>query len=166
MKPFNLEKALAGEYCVTESGQKVKVIFDLRSLNVRNRRISFPLLGYIMDKDGEWTISQESWKEDGRFSPSINGSCLDIVGMWEERQPEVTIAIPAPLKAATDGQEVWYAEYMPERVCNRLVHRTHPTKHIFKNNDEELLHLLELGQLFRTKEDCQTFLKAIKGVRR
>lgn len=161
MKPFNLEEALAGKYCVTRDGRKVRLIFDKSELELAT---DFPLVGYIFEQDG-WIDDVDGWGKDGNYF-SLGQSNLDIVGLWEVRQPEVTITIPTPLKEAEDGQEVWYLKYDVERVSEVALCKTYPEKATFSRGGSHLVHLLDVGQLFNTKEDCQTWLDVMKGARR
>lgn len=160
MKPFNLKEALAGKYCVTRNGRKVRIVFDKSELEPAT---SFPLIGYIFEL-GRWTDYVDEWAKDGNYF-STEESEWDIVGMWEEPQPTVTVTFPAPLKEAKEGQEVWYLGVSIE-------------DHFIKENYAEVCktkydstffyhqYLLETGQLFATKEDAEQFLEVLKGVRR
>lgn len=160
MKPFNLKEALAGKYCVTRDGRKVRIAFDKSELEPAT---SFPLIGYIFEL-GRWNDNVDEWAKDGNYFLTEESE-WDIVGMWEDKQPEVTITIPAPLKEAKEGQEVWYygfnpTEYLLNPTCNHIYSMT------FKANIYFHQYLLETGQLFAIKEDCQKFLEVLKGVRR
>lgn len=168
MKPFNLEEALAGKLCVTRDGRKVKIIFDRRTLEDTEEVKTYPIMGYLQFKDGSWSSFLETWTSDGIYlisSTSKEGHFLDLVGMWEEPQPEVTITIPAPIKEAKEGQEVWYfgfnpTEYLLNPQCDHIYIMAFKSKIFFHQ------YLLETGQLFATKEDVEAFLEALKGARR
>lgn len=160
MKPFNLEEALKGEFCVTRNGCKVRFIFDKSELDPDTLR---PLVGYVFGTN-KWGEREHTWGKSGNYC--FNGEHIwDIVGMYEERQPEVTITFPAPLKVAAEGQEVWYFGFNPTEYSLNP-QRNHTWSMTFKSNTPFHQYLLNTGQLFKTKEDCQAFLDALKGARR
>lgn len=144
MKPFNLEKALAGNYCVTRNGYKVKVTHYAPEYNTDL------IFGFVKYEE-YW--SGRTWCADG--SIDIDGDHgLDIIGMWEDKQPEVTITAPAPLKEAEDKQIVWY-------IKNDGV----VTGHYYKDTNF-CIGMLSSGQFFATAKDAQRFADALKGARR
>lgn len=89
MKPFDLEKALAGEPVVLRDGHKAIVYYyvpDEIKLDDEGTPETFPLKGMKFDQDGYLLNSSVEWRKDGRFRSSESDS--DIVGMWEE--PKLT----------------------------------------------------------------------------
>lgn len=166
MKPFNLEEALAGKLCVTRNGRKVQLIFDRRKFkHPKEENKKYPLIGYLQNSDGSWPIAISVWLETGEHMAYGRESKLDLVGMWEEPQPEVTVTVKAPLKDVEENQEVWYygynvAEYLLNPKCNHIYSMKYQSKLYFHK------YLLETGQLFATKEDAEAFLEAMKGARR
>lgn len=104
------------------------------------------------------------WTKEGNYLLTSESSS-DIVGMWDEHQPKVTVTFPAPLKEAKEGQTIWYygfnpTEYLLNPNCNHIYSMTFKAKIYFHT------YLLETGQLFATKEDAETFLEAMKEARR
>lgn len=165
MKPFNLEEALAGKLCVTRDGKQAIIMFDRSTVFPNNR---FVLGGYlrIEPSDKHWCDELVLWTRDGCFNPGGAKDSFDIVGMWEEPQPEVTVTFPAPLKEAENGQEVWYLNYDPYTIYGHAINVTKPKNEVFNNSNGFLQHLLETGQLFATKDDAEKVLEAMKGARR
>lgn len=85
MKPFDLEKALAGEPVELRDGHKAIVYYcvpDEIKLDDEGTPEAFPLKGMKFDQDGYLVNSSVEWRKDGRFRSSESDS--DIVGMWEE----------------------------------------------------------------------------------
>lgn len=77
LKPFDLEKALAGEPVVLRDGTKAYIRHHETQV-----KTSYPLIGYVADGKAEGNIM--SWTEDGRVFWDREGSVGDIDGMWSE----------------------------------------------------------------------------------
>ncbi|MGC6247213.1 pyruvate kinase [Bisgaard Taxon 45] len=151
MKEFDLEKALAGEPVVLRNGNKAFVKFVLENpLYEDNQVVGF----HIDDEGNEECIN---WRKDGIHIPNVN-SMYDIIGMWEEPRPTVTLTLPCPLKAVTAGQRVFYLDLnkQNEQVCSFL----------FQTDSTYHFNLLENGGIFSTEEDAQAWLDAMKNARR
>lgn len=159
MKPFNLEEALAGKICVTRDGRIALITFDKTQLNIET---DFPIVGYICEQ-GVWSNSEYEWGKEGNYSLA-GKSRSDLVGMWEEPQPEVTVTVPAPLKEVIEGQAAWYYGY--GSIPNINIFETSFHNILFNPDNNFYQYLLETGQLFATKEDAEAFLEAMKGARR
>lgn len=86
MKPFNLEKALAGEPVQLRDGRKAKLIFKIPDELVFSGglRPEYPLLGFIYKRNGELHHTKEYWSLDGGYMLGSDEDELDIVGLWEE----------------------------------------------------------------------------------
>lgn len=86
MKPFNLEKALAGEPVQLRDGRKAKLIFKIPDELVFSGglRQEYPLLGFIYKRNGELHHTKEYWSLDGGYMLGSDEDELDIVGLWEE----------------------------------------------------------------------------------
>src|SRR5699024_1405098 len=75
MKPFNLEKALAGEPVKLRNGKKAYVRH-----HEREHYTCRPLVGYLENAfGGVWLIS---WTRSGRADIESNDALNDIIGMW------------------------------------------------------------------------------------
>ncbi|MGQ0285805.1 hypothetical protein ACT2CV_01190 [Pasteurellaceae bacterium 22721_9_1] len=86
MKPFDLEKALAGEQIVnTQNGKRYWVIGESRFDNV----------SYITE--------DENGVVDVEKIDALNQHCR----MWEEPRPRVQLDLPTPLKRAKEDQLVF-----------------------------------------------------------
>ena len=66
MKPFDLEKALAGEPVQLRDGRKAKLIFKIPDELVFSGglRPEYPLLGFIYNRNGELHHIKEYWSQD------------------------------------------------------------------------------------------------------
>lgn len=84
MKPFNLEKALAGELVQLRDGRKAIILCRIPDTYTYEdgTKVSFPLLGVSLEDDGTVNDQFASWRDDGRFASTDSAS--DIMGMYEE----------------------------------------------------------------------------------
>ncbi|HDR1188135.1 pyruvate kinase [Pasteurella multocida] len=151
MKPFNLEKALAGEPVVLRNGDKAFVKFVLEN----PVREECAMIGYVIDDRGRDSLI--GWYKNGLYA-SCGGDGLDIIGMYEEPRPTVTLTLPCPLKSVTVGQRVFYLDLNKqcERICAFL----------FQKDSTYHFNLLKNGGIFSTEEDAQAWLDAMKNARR
>ncbi|HEH9658844.1 TPA: pyruvate kinase [Pasteurella multocida] len=151
MKEFDLEKALAGEPVVLRNGDKAFVKFVLENPLFEDDQV----VGFHIDSEGKEEVT--SWGNNGVHIPNTN-SIYDIIGMWEEPRPTVTLTLPCPLKAVMAGQKVFYLDLdkQYEQVCSFLF-RTDSTYHF---------NLLKNGGIFSTEEDAQAWFDAMKNARR
>lgn len=83
MKPFDLEKALAGEPVVLRNGLKAYIKHNLE--DYQELDFDFPLRGYLISEgyafERSWTIDGLSFLVESKY---------DVIGMWEE--PKLTTA--------------------------------------------------------------------------
>ncbi|HDR1056972.1 TPA: pyruvate kinase [Pasteurella multocida] len=151
MKKFDLEKALAGEPVVLRNGDKAFVKFVLEN----PVREECAMIGYVIDDRGRDSLI--GWYKNGLYA-SCGGDGLDIVGMYEEPRPTVTLTLPCPLKSVTVGQRVFYLDLNKqcERICAFL----------FQKDSTYHFNLLKNGGIFSTEEDAQAWLDAMKNARR
>ncbi|UOP51874.1 pyruvate kinase [Pasteurella multocida] len=151
MKEFDLEKALAGEPVVLRNGDKAFVKFVLENPLFEDDQV----VGFHIDSEGKEEVT--SWGNNGVHIPNTN-SIYDIIGMWEEPRPTVTLTLPCPLKSVMAGQRVFYLDLnkQHEQVCSFLF-RTDSTYHF---------NLLKNGGIFSTEEDAQAWFDAMKNARR
>ncbi|HDR1061682.1 pyruvate kinase [Pasteurella multocida] len=147
MKKFDLEKALAGEPVVLRNGSKAFVKFVIE----KPMYIDSKLVGYFIDEQGRG--GEVAWIEDGR-QDRHEDSDFDIVGMWEEPRPTVTLTLPAPIKTAHHNQEVF------KRGNSTII------RFYFDANRDKHRKMLESGSLFYSEEDAQAWLDALKNARR
>ena len=87
MKPFDLEKALAGEPVQLRDGRRAEVDFKIPDELVFSSglRPEYPLLGFIYKRNGE-LHHIKYWSLDGGYMLGSDEDELDIVGLWEERE--------------------------------------------------------------------------------
>lgn len=149
MKPFNLKEALAGQPVVTRKGDKAFILNNLNDLKDKGFTPTYPLVGIIQNKTEVFC-----WTLEGRISLH-NDECLgDIVGMWEEPRPTVTLTLPCPLK---EPQEGMYFVDPALGVCK--------SNHL-NNSPQYSIGYLDNGFYFATEEDAQTWVDALKNSRR
>jgi len=78
-KPFDLERALAGEPVKLRNGKKAYVKYDLPS----EYKGKYPLNGYYIDPTNPKELVIEQWARDGRAFIFQDKHDLDIIGMWK-----------------------------------------------------------------------------------
>lgn len=84
MKPFDLEKALAGEPVQLRDGRKAIILGRIPDIYTYEDggKVSFPLLGVSLETNGTVDDQFATWRDDGRFASSDSAS--DIIGMYKE----------------------------------------------------------------------------------
>lgn len=108
MKPFNLEEALQGKPVQLRNGNKAFIVFK-HDNNVLYRDKPFPyhLMGYSVQQNETIECNALSWTLEGRI---FTGDALcgqDIIGMWEEPTPTVTVTLPKPFQPKK-GEEYYF----------------------------------------------------------
>lgn len=113
MKPFDLEKALAGEPVILRNGSKAFVLADLRDLFPKDTYFPRCLVGVYSHNDCHKAFyGTARWKPNGKYFEHLKESSSDIVGMWCE--PKLTT------------EEIMEKAYV-ERLI--LKHELLPTEH-------------------------------------
>lgn len=142
---------MAGEPVVLRNGDKAFVKFVLEN----PVREECAMIGYVIDDRGRDSLI--GWHKNGLYA-SCGGDGLDIVGMYKEPRPTVTLTLPCPLKSVTVGQRVFYLDLNKqcERICAFL----------FQKDSTYHFNLLKNGGIFSTEEDAQAWLDAMKNARR
>lgn len=150
MKPFNLEEALQGNPVQLRNGCKAIVYYRVPDTfkYESGNNASFPLKGLTFDNKGNLDDGDYCWSDDGSYD--FDGVCeTDIVGMWEEPTPTVTLTLPKPFKPKQD--EIYYSisdlYIKPEKNVARCL-----TASSIKN-----------GNCFRKEEDAQAWIDAMKN---
>lgn len=154
MKPFNLEEALSGKPVQLRGGNKVLIIEDLSTRTLLHPKKEFCLIGFIINKTGYLDMPAQYWRKNGRFLENQD-SPWDIVGMYEEPRPTVTLTLPCPLKEPQE--KMWliseefnvYESSYSERCITNL------------SND-----WFSQGRYFASKEDAQAWVNALKNNRK
>ncbi len=149
MKPFDLEKALTGEPILTRDHQKGYVKFTIEENSKIKKLVGIVHNGCLTEVE-EWLPSGNVLSDD--ITPN------DIIGIWEEPRPTVTLTLPCPLKSVTVGQRVFYLDLNKqcERICAFL----------FQKDSTYHFNLLKNGGIFSTEEDAQAWFDAMKNARR
>lgn len=108
MKPFDLEAALRGEPVQLRSGCKAIILYRVPDVYRYNdgTTILFPLKGIYFTPDGGVSNSDSSWRDDGAYSDDCESE-RDILGMWEEPTPTVTLTLPKPFQPKK-GEEYYF----------------------------------------------------------
>lgn len=165
MKPFNLEEHLTDlisgkKFAKTRDGRKVRFIFNGNELGIKD---SYTLVGYVQNRDKtEWDSETESWTAKGMFYCGGSTSDLDIIGLWQETQPLVNMGeLPAPIKKAEIGGHYYFLSFKQNNTRNAIVESISYCPIV-----DFHCYLLNSGQLFATKADCQAWLDAMQGARR
>lgn len=155
MKPFDLQKALAGEPVVLRGGRKAFVTCDLRRY-FKNTVSDKKLIGIVAMEDDPNSFSISSrWYDSGAYHDTETNeeTDYDIIGMWEEPKKQISIEdLPKPFKPK-DGEPFYYI-YWGEIYCDYGYSERSSTYRSFSQN----------GQCFRTKEDAQKWLDFMKGM--
>lgn len=99
MKPFDLEKALAGEPVKVRDGSKAYVLYE--STNIANEFTTKRLIGYISRENIEYQQEDYpiTWTKSGNTHYTYD-TPDDIVGMWEEPPEMIKIGnfeFPKPI---------------------------------------------------------------------
>lgn len=136
MKPFDLEKALAGE--------PIKTIGSPIKKRVIGKSLFRDDLYIIEDEYSVYTFSL------GRLQIGFE--------MWQEPRPRVQLDLPAPLEKVEEGQEVYYLEWG--------IQFGEIKKFNFNENNHCAFQLYKNGGLFSTKEDAKEWLDAMRNARR
>ncbi|AHG83049.1 Pyruvate kinase [Bibersteinia trehalosi USDA-ARS-USMARC-189] len=103
-KPFDLEKALQGEPVKLRNNDKAFVKYLISDDYIRDNK-DHQVQGYIVDEENVF-LSEVSWTVSGSHFNDGTIAQYDIVGMWEEPRPTVTLTLPCPLKEPRD--EMWF----------------------------------------------------------
>ncbi|HII3779277.1 TPA: pyruvate kinase [Pasteurella multocida] len=149
MKKFDLEKALAGEPVVLQNGYKAFIKFEVPSEYQTHRHSE--IMGFFIDNNN--CAKRISWNREGKYNSTLNDG-FNIVGMYEEPRPTVTLTLPAPIKTAHHNQEVF------KRGNSTII------RFYFDANRDKHRKMLESGSLFYSEEDAQAWLDALKNARR
>lgn len=141
MKPFYLEKALAGEPVILRCGKKAILYYRVPDHYTHGDgvKITFPLVGIIFYEDGTVEDPNACWKDNGRFTSSTSGK--DIVGMWEE--PKLTTeeimekAFQEKLVIVNNALQSFHEGY-------KVVGKTLDNKYILQDLDDGCLQYLHI----------------------
>lgn len=156
MKPFNLEEALQGKPVQLRNGNKAFIVFK-HDNNVLCRDKPFPyhLMGYSVQQNETIECNALSWTLEGRIFTGDTLCGQDIIGMWEEPTPTVTVTLPKPFKPKKGEQYftiVTKSKYDPLSIVDTYNFKT-PT-----DND-----LINQGNAFKKEEDAQAWIDAMKN---
>lgn len=155
MKPFDLEAALRGEPVQLRSGCKAIILYRVPDVYRYNdgTTILFPLKGIYFTPDGGVSNSDSSWRDDGAYSDDCESE-RDILGMWEEPTPTVTLTLPKPFKP-NDSEPFWFINV---RMSGQL-----KAEYVSSEAVTSFRHLcITQGNCFRTEEDAQAWIDAMR----
>lgn len=143
MKPFNLEKALAGVPVVLRGGKKAYIKYELPA--EYSAGSPYVIIGYVVKADRK--AEPVAWTKQGKFIDGLFDN-YDIEGMWEEPRPSVQLELPCPLKEWVEGCYLIDDDFKIKRSTNGWYRKQ-----------------LEEGRYFATEEDAQAWLNAMKNNR-
>lgn len=151
MKPFNLKEALAGEPVKLRDGTKAIIIGKFLPEHCYTE--TRPVVGYVLNVEGKIAYSLNwffngSYKNEGEYK-------FDIVGMWEEPRPTVTLTLPCPLKEPKEGMWIIGDNF-----------KIYKSKFTEDNPDIISKEDLMQGRYFDSEKDAQVWLDALKNSRR
>lgn len=152
MKPFDLEEALAGKPVELADGSKAYVKFKVDDKYTSKNANPHILIGFICDEKEEYE-REISWSINGKYFEGLE-SPSDIVGMWEEPRPTVTLTLPCPLKEPRD--EMWFINMYFE-----LQKSEYSKDDLDSYPNKRMQH----GGYFASEKDAQEWLDAMKNNR-
>lgn len=141
MKPFDLEKALAGEPVILNNGSKALLYHRIPDHYTFGNgiKVTFPLVGMIFYEDGTVEYPSVVWRDDGRFTSGTSGK--DIVGMWEE--PKLTTE-EIMEKAFQEELVIKHSLLQPEFRGFRVVGKTLKDNYILQDCDNGNMYFLSV----------------------
>lgn len=109
MKPFNLEEALAGKPVQLRDGSKAFITSDYKQFFPYN---IYRFQGVFLIGKSETQYQRNQWTEDGASlfeyeKYIVDTNPYDIIGMWEEPTPTVTLTLPKPFQPKK-GEEYYF----------------------------------------------------------
>ena len=156
MKPFDLEKALAGEPVRLRDGSKAIIYYcvpDEFKIDEDGTLDSFPVKGMIFDEEGYILKSTVSWRKNGKFR-SLEAS-EDIIGMWED----VIDLKDLPKSFTPKKGEIYYYIHPHETNFYLDVYETTCSNCRF----DEILS--DTGNCFRTRKDAQKWIDFMENMK-
>lgn len=144
MKPFDLEKALAGEPVLLRNGNKAVIcgrVPDKYKLG-DECKVTFPLLGITLYENNTVDNQCVMWRDDGRFATGKDG--MDVVGMWDE--PKLTTE--EIMEKAFQARLVLKHSLLPTEYKGfTVVGKTVDNQYILQScNDQEMYFSVAFGE--------------------
>lgn len=158
MKPFNVEEALSGKPVQLRNGNKVLIIEDLSTRPLLHPKEEFCLIGFIINKTGYLDMPAEYWRKNGRFLENQD-SPWDIVGMYEEPRPTVTLTLPCPLNVPQNN--MWFID-----TDFKVVESMYTSDLGMNSISKEYRYRFDAGLYFASEEDAQAWVDAFKNNRK
>lgn len=155
MKPFNLEKALAGEPVVLRSGNKAYVKYQLKEEYQECPKYQ-EVHGYFLQKNHPYPVVC-SWDLEGSYY--YHTSDKDIIGMWEELRETVTLILPCPLKEPQNNMWLINTDF-------KVVESSYDSDSGMNSISKEYRHRFDAGLYFASEEDAQAWVDAFKNSRK
>lgn len=162
MKDFDLQAALSGEPVVLRDGRKAVVLLDYRE-TIGKYGIDYdgeyPLRGFVVSSHGTFL----SWGKEGFYDvDNPNEHKADIVGMWEEPAPTITIGdmeVPAPMTEKPEvGAAFWTMDIGFPCDDSRNV-----DKFIWTDGDVDN-QFFNAGWVFKTQADAEKAHAALRAL--
>ena len=131
------------------NGNKAFIQTDLRKLGLLESITPYVIKGISVASDGaDW--HEYSWTANGQSLEGYIDRDSDIIGMYEEPTPTITVTLPIPFKPKV-GEQYFYIGGL-----NSMVSQGNFNNGIF----EKLA--VSAGFCFRTEEDAQAWLDTMK----
>lgn len=147
-KPFDLEKALAGEPILLLSNDPpLKAYINKSSLRDDAFIIEF--------ENEDRTVVRRSKKWLKKYGKNLV--------MWQEPRPRVQLDLPCPIKELNQGEHYYYVDFWIDTISKKV--ESIVVRGIFENSilDE---YRLNQGRCFATESDVQEWLDAMRNARR
>lgn len=141
MKPFDLEKALAGAPVQLRNGSKAYVLYDIRNY-FNDTTCTKTLFGIRSEhNNSERFYGLVSWLTNGNFYSDGDESHYDIIGMWEE--PKLTTK--QLMEKAFQDKLLLTHNLLPS-YCRgfKVVGKTLDNDYILLDCDNSTLHFLRI----------------------
>ena len=149
------EAILNGASAMTRDGQKVKYVgkSTLSALSLTFIMLPTEPFNYYKPFEGINIIFVDD-KHFKAIPSTMEDHRHDIIGLWVEPTPKVTLDLPKPFKPKT--QETYYTVTADTSYRPLEVRQTYNSNHQIDDD------LMEAGLCFRTEQDAQTWVDAFK----
>ena len=149
------EAILNGAYGITRDGHKVKYIgkstmptLELTFVKLSNDSINY----YDPFKDIHLIFVDE--KHFKAIPSTMEDTGHDIIGLWVEPTPKVTLDLPKPFKPK--AKETYYT------VTAATSYKPLEVRQTYNSSDQIDGDLIEAGLCFKTEQDAQAWVDAFK----
>lgn len=153
MKPFDLEKALAGEPVKLNNGNKAYILGKTKE----KYTTKYCLVGYEVLENTD--IRPRNWDLTGRAGLHSIYEPISIAGMWEEPKPKRFIngiEVPEPVT-----EETWEEGKIYYYVIFNSINTIKTDCNFFFRDRSAHRELVNNGLVFKTKEGAEAMARAL-----